>query len=185
MDAITLLLERRSEGRLEGPPPTSQQLDILYRAALRAPDHGELRPWRFIEYSGAGLDRLGDAFARAVQADDPEASDKALEKARGKPLRAPMVIAVIASPRASKKIPRSEQLLSAGCAAHAILYAASAQGLGAMWRTGDFTYHEVVRGEMGLAADDEVVGFIYIGQAKGARRIKPLDPQAYVTRVSD
>ena len=37
MDAMTLLHERRSMGKLAGPAPSAEQLDALYRAALRAP----------------------------------------------------------------------------------------------------------------------------------------------------
>lgn len=64
MDAMTLLHERSSMGKLIGPPPSPDQLEAIYRAALRAPDHKELRPWRFIEFSGEGLSRLGSCLPR-------------------------------------------------------------------------------------------------------------------------
>lgn len=184
MDAMTLLLERQSHGKLEGSAPTSEQLDYLYRAALRAPDHGELRPWRFIEYSGAGREALGEMFAQAELADNPEASDKILEKARSRPLRAPVIIAVIAAVKTSRKVPRIEQVISAGCAAHAMLYAAHAQGLGAMWRTGDVAHHGSVHGAMGLDHDDELLGFIYLGHRHSEdRKYKALSPADFVERI--
>ncbi|MFC0336160.1 Nitroreductase [Kushneria avicenniae] len=184
MEAMTLLLDRQSHGRLEEPAPSTEQMDVIYRAALRAPDHGELRPWRFIEYSGEGRSTLGTMFAGAEREDNPEVSDKTLEKARSKPLRAPVVIAVIAAVRVNHKVPRIEQVISAGCAAHAMLYAAHAQGLGAMWRTGDLARHQHVRQAMGLEQDDELVGFLYLGHcATGDRTLKSLDPGDFVERI--
>ena len=173
MDAISLLHERSSMGKLMGPPPNAEQLEAIYRAALRAPDHKELRPWRFIEFSGEGLERLGELFAEAEYREDPHVGDTALNAARKKPLRAPMVIAVIArvTPEVPK-VPKVEQVISAGCAAHAILLAAHAQGLGAMWRSGKYAFDPVVRKGLGLNEDDEVVAFIYLGTLGG--RHKPI-----------
>ncbi|GHE20005.1 nitroreductase family protein [Halomonas urumqiensis] len=173
MDALTLLHERSSMGKLMGPPPTPEQLEALYKAALRAPDHKEMRPWRFIEFSGEGLARLGELFAEAEFREDPHADDALLVSARKKPLRAPMVIAVIAKVTPDvPKVPRIEQVISAGCAAHGILLAAHALGLGAMWRSGKYAFDTTVRKGLTLDDDDEVVAFLYIGQLAG--RHKPL-----------
>ncbi|QFU00978.1 Putative NAD(P)H nitroreductase YdjA [Halomonas sp. THAF5a] len=184
MDALTLLHERSSMGKLMGPPPSPEQLEAIYRAALRAPDHKELRPWRFIEFSGEGLECLGELFAEAEFREDPHASDATLNAARKKPLRAPMIIAVIAKVTPDEpKVPKIEQVISAGCAAHGILLAAHAQGLGAMWRSGKYAFDPTVRKGLGLAEDDEVVAFLYLGTLGG--RHKPLpahDIDAFVER---
>ncbi|MCK0768096.1 MULTISPECIES: nitroreductase family protein [Chromohalobacter] len=186
MDAMTLLHERSSMGKLAAPAPDRDQLDALYRAALRAPDHDTLTPWRFIEFSGEGLDRLGELYAKAEQRLNPHIDDGHLDAARKKPKRAPMIIAVIAKVTPDHpKVPRIEQLLSAGCAAHGILLAAQAQGLGVMWRTGHYAFDPTVREGLGLAEDDELVGFLYLGQMGG--RHKPLperDPSDFVERWS-
>ncbi|QJQ99573.1 nitroreductase [Halomonas sp. PGE1] len=184
MDAMTLLHERSSMGKLMGPPPSPEQLEAIYRAALRAPDHKELRPWRFIEFTGEGLSRLGELFAEAEYREDPRVGDAALDAARKKPLRAPMVIAVIARVTPDlPKVPKIEQVISAGCAAHGILLAAHALGLGAMWRSGKYAFDPVVRKGLGLEEEDEVVAFIYLGRLGG--RHKPLpehDIGAFVER---
>lgn len=184
MDAMTLLHERNSMGKLIEPAPDRQQLDALYRAALRAPDHKELTPWRFIEFSGAGLERLGELFAEAEYQANPHIDDGALDSARKKPRRAPMIIAMIAKVAPEQpKVPRLEQLLSAGCAAHGILLAAHAQGLGAMWRTGSFAFDNVVRNGLGLGEHDEIVAFIYLGQPGGRlKRLVEHDPVDFVER---
>ena len=182
MDALTLLHERSSMGKLMGPQPSPEQLEAIYRAALRAPDHKELRPWRFIEFSGDGLARLGELFAEAEYREDPHAGDAALDSARKKPLRAPMVIAVIARVTPDvPKVPRIEQVISAGCSAHGILLAAHALGLGAMWRSGKYAFDPTVCKGLGLEEEDEVVAFIYLGQLGGRhKRIAEHEIDAFV-----
>jgi nitroreductase len=184
MDAMTLLHERNSMGKLMGPPPSRDQLDAMYRAALRAPDHKELTPWRFIEFSGDGINRLGDLFAEGERRANPDIDETQLESIRKKPKRAPMIIAVIAKVTPNlPKVPPVEQVISAGCAAHGILLAAQALGLGAMWRTGTFAFDETVRQGLGLGEHDQIVGFLYLGQLGG--RQKPLperNPSDFVER---
>ncbi|MBZ9538574.1 MULTISPECIES: nitroreductase family protein [Modicisalibacter] len=184
MDALTLLHQRSSIGKLAGPAPSREQLDGLYRAALRAPDHKGLTPWRFIEFSGAGIDRLGELFAEAEYQANPHIDDATLDAVRKKPKRAPLIIAVIAKVTPDQpKVPPVEQVLSAGCAAHAILLAAQAMGLGAMWRTGSFAFDRTVRRGLGLGEHDELVGFLYLGQPGGRLPTPPRrDPADFVER---
>lgn len=174
MDAITLLHQRSSMGKLMGPAPGPEQLEAIYRAALRAPDHKELRPWRFIEFSGEGLDRLGELFAEAEFREDPDVGDAALDAVRKKPHRAPMIIAVVAKVTPDiPKVPKIEQVVSAGCAGHGILLAAHALGLGAMWRSGKYAFDPTVRKGLGLEEEDELIAFIYLGQLAGRHRPVP------------
>ncbi|MER8125044.1 nitroreductase family protein, partial [Acinetobacter baumannii] len=79
-----------------------------FQAALRAPDHGQLRPWRFLTIEGQGREQLGELFAQALQ-NKGEASQAALDKARAMPLRAPLLIVVIAKLQDHFKVPKSEQ----------------------------------------------------------------------------
>lgn len=173
MDALTLLHERNSMGKLMAPAPDAEQMEALYQAALRAPDHAELTPWRFVEFTGAGLERLGELFAKAERTKSPAGDEAAQASAAKKPLRAPMVVAVIAKVTPEHpKVPRVEQVVSAGCAAHAMLYAAQAQGLGGMWRTGGYAFDATVHAGLGMEEHDELVGFLYLGTPGG--RLKPL-----------
>ena len=104
-----------------------------------------------------------------------------LGKARAMPLRAPLLVAVIASPKPHFKVPESEQILSAGCAAHAIVIAAHALGLGAIWRSGDLSHDPVVKAGLGVAEREQIIGFIYLGRVEGERRTPPeLDPAQFV-----
>jgi nitroreductase len=68
--ALDLLLARRSTGQLEAPAPGDAELEMIFDAGLRAPDHGHLRPWRFVVIRGAARAALGELFAAATQARD-------------------------------------------------------------------------------------------------------------------
>ena len=48
MDALDLLLNRRSIAKLSAPAPEGKALENIIRAGLRAPDHAGLTPWRFV-----------------------------------------------------------------------------------------------------------------------------------------
>lgn len=181
MDALDLLLNRVSVTRLADPAPNAAQMDVILRAALRAPDHGQLRPWRFLTVQGDARERLGALFAEALRLRQPELPDEALAKPRKMPLRAPMVLVVIARVLPHPKIPESEQVLAVACAAHGVLLAAHAQGLGAVWRTGEFAYDPYVAQQLGLADNEQVLGFIYVGTPDGNQRTPPeLDPRDFV-----
>ena len=183
MEALEALLQRVSVARLGDPAPTAAQRELLFRAALRAPDHGQLRPWRFLTVEGEARVALGELFARAQQARDPQAPAALLDKARGMPLRAPLLIVAIASLKAHAKVPAQEQLLSAGCVAHNLLLGAHALGYGAQWLTGWAAYDAAVATLLGLAAHERIVGFIHIGTAREEAPERPRPTPADV--VSD
>ena len=173
MKALDALLNRVSAPRLLAPAPTAEQRELLFAAALRAPDHGQLRPYRFLTVEGEARHQLGEILAQAVSAQGGEVTDAALEKARAMPLRAPLVVVVVACLQDHFKVPKSEQLITAGCAAHAIELAAFAQGIGAVWRTGELSYSPQVAQGLGLAEGEEVVAFLYLGTPQNELRTAP------------
>jgi nitroreductase len=155
------------------PAPDALAERRIIAAALRAPDHGRLRPWRFLSIRGEGRKKLGEVLASALERRDPQASPDALERERAKPLRAPLILIVAARIAANPKIPAVEQLLSAGAAAQNIMIACHALGFGAMWKTGDPAYDAGVKEALGLRVTDEVVGFLYIGTPKSMPKPPP------------
>jgi nitroreductase len=171
MEALDLLLSRVSVPRLIEPAPTPEQREILFSAAQRAPDHGNLRPYRFLTVEGDARNRMGELLAEALQQGGGDVDQKALEKARFGPLRAPLVVVVIAKLTDHYKVPKKEQFITAGCAAHGVLLAAYALGVGAVWRTGELSYAPHVAKGLGLAADEEVVAFLYLGTAQNPPRV--------------
>lgn len=167
MDALELLLGRESALRLEPPGPTPDELDVILGSAVRAPDHGRLRPWRFVIVPEERRERLGEVMAEAMRRREPGASVDVLQRERDKAMRAPLIVVVAARIQKGHKIPEVEQLCSAAAAAQNIMLAAHAQGYGSMWKTGAAAYDAGVKQALGLAADDEIVAFVYLGTRVG------------------
>ncbi|MGH8298274.1 MAG: nitroreductase family protein [Steroidobacteraceae bacterium] len=165
MQAIDALLKRRSAKSLTDPAPDDGALELLLESAARAPDHGRLRPWRFIVIRGAARERLGELMADQLRRVQPATSPESLQRERQKALRAPLIIVVAAVYNASAKIPAIEQILSAGAAAQNMMLAATALGFGSMWKTGGAAYDDTVKAALGLEAKDAIVGFVYLGTA--------------------
>lgn len=183
MDAMKLLLERASAVKLQEPGPTPEELDTMLRGALRAPDHGRLRPWRFIVIAGEERARFGMLLADCLRVRDPGATPEMLERERQKAIRAPVIVVVAASIKPSDKIPEVEQIVSAGAAAEHIMLAAQALGYGAMWRTGAPAYDVRVKEGLRLQPGDAIIGIIYIGTPGMAPRESPRpDLGDFVTR---
>lgn len=167
---LDLLLQRNSCGKLCSPGPSAEQLELIFQAALRAPDHAGLKPWQFIVVQGEGRAKLGELFVQA-QINAGEAMDDTKKaKTLAMPLRAPVIIAVAASVSEHAKVPDIEQILSAGCAAQNILLAAEALGFGAMWRTGELAFDDLVQDGLGLEQHQMLIGFLYIGTADMAKK---------------
>lgn len=163
MQAIDLLLRRHSARTLTEPAPDAAALECMFASAAHAPDHGHLRPWRFVVIDTAARAAFGDVLAAHLRRKHPTSSEETLQRERGKALRAPMIVVVAAHVAASVKIPAVEQLLAAGAAAHAMLLAAVALGFNGVWKTGDAAYDDTVKSALGLGPEDAIIGFIYLG----------------------
>lgn len=159
---------------LNEPAPDEAQLKQILEVALTAPDHGRLRPYRFITIRGDARYRLSEIFVEATRRRDPDVDAAYLAKQREKPLRSPLIVVVVASLIESEKIPEIEQLLSAGAAAHNILLASNALGFGSIWLTGANAYDDYVRRKLGLADHERIVGFVYLGTPQIAIPPRPL-----------
>jgi nitroreductase len=149
--------------KLGEPAPEGAALERMLRAALRAPDHGLLRPWKVLLVRGPARQRLGEVLAASLKRRHPQASDEDLERERRKPLRAPLLAIVVASIRNDTQIPEIEQMMSAGCVAYGLQIAAQAEGFGAIWRTGEAAYDRAVHEALGLGMNDRIVGILYVG----------------------
>ncbi|MDA8392545.1 MAG: nitroreductase [Actinomycetota bacterium] len=176
MDAIEALHARRSIGRLLPPALTEEQLDVLFMAAAAAPDHGTLRPWHFVVLDGPEKERFGDVLVEALEKrcsqTGVQPTQGQLDKERTKLQRAPTVIAAAAVNRDSASVPFGEQLASAAAAAQNMLLAATAMGLGSMWRTGPAAYDPFVVGSLGLPPESSLVGWLYFGHMPPESRVR-------------
>ena len=173
LKALDALQLRTSSPRLTGPAPDDSQLENIFRAAMRAADHGLLRPWRFLIIRDDARNRLGELFLKAALEKDPEMNTAQRGKLQTKPLRAPMIIVSISSPKEHPKVPELEQDLSAAAATQNMINAAYALNIGAMWRTGSAAFSPTVKAGLGVQANEKIVGFLYLGTPDGPAKPQP------------
>ena len=163
MTSLDALLSRASVTDLVEPAPDGPALEQILQAGLRAPDHGRLRPWRFVLIRGAARQRWAQMIVSALQAREPDAPEATVQKQRRRALETPLIIALGARLRPGHKIPELEQMLSVGAAAMNMLNAAHALGYGAVWLTGGNAYDPRVVEALGLAPTDKLAGFLFVG----------------------
>lgn len=180
--ALDQLLSRRSVGLLQAPAPEGADLDLILDAGLRAPDHGRLRPWRFVIIRGNARLAYGEKLVEAVAVRDPANAATLAERYRAWVRRTPMLIAVGAIVKPGN-IPEIEQLLAAGAAAMNMLNALHMLGYGGMWVTGPSTYDPTVNALLGFEAPARLVGFLTAGTPVPSTAPGPARPDraAHVT----
>jgi nitroreductase len=174
--ALEAMRARRSWSKVTVDAPTHAELVRLVSVAGRVADHSSLRPWRLIELRGADRERLGRAINKT-------AGDKG---SSAKPLRAPLLIAIVASYRKSDKVPRWEQEAVASGVAHALSLLLDEAGWGVIWRTGGYTRSKAVAKAHGLKKNEELLGWLYVGGKPPRERVgrrKAIDARALVTRM--
>ncbi|MBN7794720.1 nitroreductase family protein [Microbacterium esteraromaticum] len=178
MSAREAALARTSWSKVTEAAPTRDELVPLIEAAGRVADHSSLRPWRLIELRGDDRLTLGAALAEAAGDDKPST----------KPLRASLLIAIVASYRKTDKVPRWEQEAVASGVAHTLSLLLDEAGWGVIWRTGGLTRAEAVARAHGLHENEELLGWLYVGgkpEGKSAGRRKPVDVDTVLTRMPD
>ena len=180
--ALKNILERHSHRNLTDPIPSKDEMEKVFQAALRAPDHAWVRPSRFIQVSGAGLQKLSDTFVEVAKESFEDLTDDKIEKYKNAPFRAPLIVILVSSKKDHPKVPRIEQIISTGTAGQNIMLALNALGYGAIWRTGRFAFNEKISERLGLNDDQTIIGYIYIGTPKGKKKSLPkMNTEEYIS----
>ena len=174
-ETLALIAGRRSTKRFSDDLPAQSLIESLLQAAVSAPDHGLLAPWRFLVLQGDARALLGDAMAAALRTRMPEADEEALARERGKAFRSPVLIVVSVRPVAHPKVPEIEQWVATGAAVQNLWLAAVSLGLGLAWKTGSAAYDPGVKRALGLADEDGVVGFLHVGTPLVQSSARPVD----------
>ena len=170
------MLERVSWPKVTDDAPTHEELADLVTAASRVADHAGLTPWRLIELREDDRVRLGAAFTEVLGHDG----------SADKPLRAPLLIAIVAHTKAHPKVPEWEQDAVAAGVGHALSLLLDEAGYGVIWRTGPFTRTEPVAKLHGLTENEKLLGWLYVGGKPDAVRIgRPVDAEEFLTRLPD
>jgi len=159
------LTSRRSMKFVRAPGPTEDELGQILQAGMSAPDHGALRPWRYVLIRGEAIGRLADVALDAVK----RSGDKRMTPEKEKSVRewlagVPVLLALAHKIHHDHKIPEQEQLLAAGASVMNVLNATYMLGYGAFWSTGLGTYVPEVAEALGLdPLDYRFMGFLAIG----------------------
>jgi nitroreductase len=168
METLEALNARSTAKTYGDTAPTKEHLAQVLQAAVRAPDHGRLRPWRFMLIEGDQRRKFGELLAAAARRRVPGLSEGDLQRERDKALRAPLIIVTACRVVPGTKVPAIEQILAAGAATQNILLALHALGYAAAWKTGESAYDTEMKRALGFAADDHIIGFVYAGGGAGA-----------------
>lgn len=171
--------------RLDEPGPSATQIDQMFRAAAAAPDHGQLRPWRFVLVPTGKRAELADVFAQALLERDASATAAQLESAREKAHRAPWLALVVARlGPCEPDIPMLERMVSVGCAVQNILLSAHSMAFGTGLTSGQAMFSPPMRSLFQLQTGEEAVCFINVGTAskRKAPRLRP-EPIDFVTSL--
>jgi nitroreductase len=164
MELLAAIDTRSSAARLGGPGPTPEHLARILDAAAHAPDHGRLRPWRFIVVDAALRDGFAVAAATAKRVKLPSMSEAQFAAECEKMRNSPTIVVVGCTVRREQtKIPEIEQVIAAAAAAENLFLAAHDLGYGVMWKTGVAAYDDGVKAAIGLSTLDHIVGIMHLG----------------------
>lgn len=163
MDVFEAIYGRYSQGKVKPDPLPRELIEKLLDAAVQAPNHYKVRPWRFVVLTGEGRDKLGEVMAASQRDRYPDLPPEAFDKARATPLRAPVLITAGVDKPSEPKVLEIENICAAATACQNLLLAAHAMGLGAKWRTGEWARDAKVKEFLGFKADQHIIAFLYIG----------------------
>jgi len=172
-NALDVMISRTSPKDFDEPAPSHEALSRALEAAVAAPDHARLRPWRFILIEGAARHAFGQVLADALKCRNADVSAPELEREAAKAVRAPLIVVVAARLIERPGVPEIEQMLAAGAAAQNLMLGLHAQGFGAVWKTGAPAYDPRVKAALGLEPGDAIVGFIYAGTPRPRAVVPP------------
>ena len=163
---LALMVERSNTApkRLVAPGPTHEQLQLIFSAAAQAPDHGRIRPWRFVLVPSHKREDLGQAFVQALQMRDIQAGPAQLQAAYEKAFRAPcLMLGVLDTAPVQAEIEASERLISLGCAVQNMLLMAQTFGLGSGITSGKAMNAPILRSLFQLTEHEQGVCFLNFG----------------------
>ena len=167
METIEAIYTRQSAKKVKPEPVAREIIEKLLSAAVQAPNHYKVRPWRFVVLTGDAREKLGEVMAQAFLEKFPdlptETREKALAKERSKPLRSPVLIAVGVDKPCEEKVIEIENVCATAAACQNLLLAAHDLGLAAKWRTGDPARNPKVKKFLGFEPDQHLIAFLYIG----------------------
>lgn len=171
------LAQRQSASILIEPRPDRSTMEKILQVGGTVPDHGALKPFRFVVVEGEAREKFADAMVNAAVEAKGELDEKKRAKLKSKAYAAPLQVILVFSPEEDDKIPEWEQMASASCTGYALVLAANALGFGAVWKSFGFEPGSLMKETFQLQAHERILGWVNIGTEKERERSprKPLD----------
>lgn len=185
-----LIRQRRSifPQQYSGEPILREEVELMLENANWAPTHGRTEPWRFIVFSGNGLNSLAERHAELYKAEMPpeQFKEQKYEKLQIRATQAEYVIAICVEVIPGGKIPEVEEIAASACAVQNMHLTATALGIAGYWSSGGMTYHPGMKKILGLSESEKCLGFFYLGKfdgpwPAGKRRTNGLDKVKWVS----
>ncbi len=166
---IDAIRSRRTVKKMDADlAPSRSDIESVIEAATWAPNHHLTEPWRFVVIEKEARRKLGEALAEAMAKGSKDVvPPERLAKEREKPLSAPVIIALIGSPKQGENISAQEEMVAAGAALQNMLLAAHSFGLATSVRTGLHSYSEGIRRFFEMQGDERLIAMVYIGYVTG------------------
>ncbi|MCB1208957.1 MAG: nitroreductase [Verrucomicrobiales bacterium] len=170
-----LIRSRRSLKPVDMEPARAvadEVLAELLENATWAPTHGLTQPWRFRIFAGGARAGLAAKLQLLYQSATPAAEfrEDKFAKMGQNPLLAPVIIACSMQRDPSHKIVALEEIEAVACAIQNLMLSATAAGLGSFWSSPPVIGHPEFAQWLGLGAEDQCCGLIYLGYAKEGRQ---------------
>lgn len=163
MELFEAIHGRQTIGKVKQDEVSRELIENILSAAVQAPNHYKVRPWRFVVLTGDGRKKLGDVMSASFLDRHPDTPPEGLDKVRATPLMAPVVIAIGADKPSEPKHIEVENISAASASAYLMLLAAHGLGLGAKLKTGEWARDPKVKEFLGFDVDQHIIGFVYIG----------------------
>jgi len=143
-------------------------IEQMLENANWAPTHYVTEPWRFMVFTGEGLNRFAqfqsDLYRqKAGEKFEQDKFDKMLKN----PLKASHIISIGMKRHALDKLPETEEICAVASAVQNMQLTVAAYGVGCYWTTGGITYYENAKPFFNLEPQDKLLGFLYVAYAKG------------------
>jgi len=181
--ALSALLNRHSLGPrwMVAPGPSDEQLLLAIQAALRAPNHGRLQPWRVVTISEAQRPALAALFEEFARESGKSEEDVAIERERA--WNGPVLLAWVARIDTTvEKVPPHEQWICVGGAFANFMNAVHMMGYGAKILSGRKCQHPAIVRAF-CKEGEQLIGFICVGTA--TRELEPREKDEPAPLLSD
>ena len=164
-----IIRNRRSvfQSQYSGEKVDDAIVEQMIENANWAPTHKLTEPWRFIVFTGAGLEKLAREQAelyKTVTTRDGTFKENRYENLLQKPMLSSHIIAVAMKRDEKKSVPAVEEIGAVFCAVQNMLLTAWAYGIGAYLSTGGITYFEEAKSLYNLRDEDQLIGFVHVGR---------------------